>query len=224
VDPMRLLIMGPPGAGKGTQAELIKKEYKIPHISTGDMFRDAMATESILGVQAKKYIDRGELVPDDLTISIVKERLTKDDCQNGFLLDGFPRTIVQAIAFDKMLKELKIALDVVLNIEASYNLIKKRIAGRRVCSNCKAGYHIENIKPLIEGVCDKCGGELIVRKDDLPETVEHRLNVYDNLTRPLVAYYDSQGLVKSINGEEEICESFLKVKDILGGINDNLKK
>ncbi|MFA5542493.1 MAG: adenylate kinase [Bacilli bacterium] len=221
---MRLLIMGPPGAGKGTQAELIKKEYKIPHISTGDMFRDAMATESILGVQAKKYIDRGELVPDDLTISIVKERLTKDDCQNGFLLDGFPRTIVQAIAFDKMLKELKIALDVVLNIEASYNLIKKRIAGRRVCSNCKAGYHIENIKPLIEGVCDKCGGELIVRKDDLPETVEHRLNVYDNLTRPLVAYYDSQGLVKSINGEEEICESFLKVKDILGGINDNLKK
>lgn len=221
---MRLLIMGPPGAGKGTQADLIKNEYKIPHISTGDMFRDAMANQTVLGIQAKKYIDQGELVPDELTIGIVKERLTKADCQNGFLLDGFPRTLVQAIAFDKMIQELGIKLDVVLNIEASYELIKKRIAGRRVCSKCKAGYHIENIKPLKEGICDKCGGELIIRKDDLPETVDNRLNVYDNLTRPLVDYYKSQGLVKSINGEEEICESFKKVKDILGGINDNFKK
>lgn len=221
---MRLLIMGPPGAGKGTQADLIKNEYKIPHISTGDMFRDAMANQTVLGIQAKKYIDQGELVPDELTIGIVKERLTKADCQNGFLLDGFPRTLVQAIAFDKMIQELGLKLDVVLNIEASYELIKKRIAGRRVCSKCKAGYHIENIKPLKEGICDKCGGELIIRKDDLPETVDNRLNVYDNLTRPLVDYYKSQGLVKSINGEEEICESFKKVKDILGGINDNFKK
>ncbi len=221
---MRLLIMGPPGAGKGTQADLIKNEYKIPHISTGDMFRDAMANQTVLGIQAKKYIDQGELVPDELTIGIVKERLTKADCQNGFLLDGFPRTLVQAIAFDKMIQELGIKLDVVLNIEASYELIKKRIAGRRVCSKCKAGYHIENIKPLKEGICDKCGGELIIRKDDLPETVDNRLNVYDNLTRPLVDYYKSQGLVKSINGEEEIFESFKKVKDILGGINDNFKK
>lgn len=221
---MRLLIMGPPGAGKGTQAVLIAKEYKIPHISTGDMFREAIAEKSALGMQAKICIDKGELVPDDVTINIVKERLLKDDCQNGFLFDGFPRTIVQAKAFDKILHELNLTLDVVLNIEASHELIKKRIAGRRVCSKCKAGYHVENIKPKVAGICDKCGGQLIIRKDDSPETVENRLTVYDLLTRPLVEYYAKQNILVSVNGEEGICESYKKVKRILGGINDNLKK
>lgn len=216
--------MGPPGAGKGTQAALIVKEYNIPHISTGDMFRDAMASNSDLGKQAKSYIEKGLLVPDELTIQIVKERLSQPDCQNGFLLDGFPRTLVQAEAFDKILEEMSMDIDCVLNVDADYDLIARRIAGRRMCPKCNAGYHVENLKPKVEGICDNCGTPLIIRKDDNPETVKNRLQVYDTQTRPLLAYYAKKNILRTIDGNENIDTSFKQVKSILGGLNDNSKK
>lgn len=221
---MRLLIMGPPGAGKGTQAVLIKEEYKIPHISTGDMFREAMANQTALGLEAKKYIDNGNLVPDAITIGIVKERLALPDCQKGFLLDGFPRTIVQAEALDKILEELNIALDAVLNIEVDNELLVERISGRRICPNCGAGYNIQSIKPKVDGICDVCNTPLIQRKDDNRDTVLNRLKVYENQTQPLLDYYKNQNLVIAIKGEGDIKDIFEKVKVILGGMNDNLKK
>lgn len=221
---MRLLIMGPPGAGKGTQAVLIKEEYQIPHISTGEMFREAMANHTALGVEAKKYIDNGNLVPDAVTIGIVKERLALPDCQKGFLLDGFPRTIVQAEALDKILEELNITLDAVLNIEVDNEILVERIAGRRVCPNCGAGYHLESIKPKVDNICDVCNTPLIQRKDDNRETVLNRLQVYENQTKPLLDFYKNKKLVKAVNGEGDIKDIFEKVKVILGGMNDNLKK
>ena len=173
---MKLLIMGRPGAGKGTQAANIKEYYNIPHISTGDMFREAIKNETPLGKEAKSYIDRGELVPDSVTIGLVKERLSKDDCKVGFVLDGFPRTIPQAEALDEILKELNIVLDAVINIEADDSILIDRIVGRRVCPNCKAGYHVKNLKPKVEGICDICGEKLVQRKDDTEETVKNRLD------------------------------------------------
>ena len=221
---MRLLIMGPPGAGKGTQAVLIKDEYLIPHISTGVMFREAIANNTSLGIEAKSYIDKGNLVSDQITIGIVKERLALPDCHNGFLLDGFPRTIVQAKALDKILNELKIKLDAVINIEVEDELLVKRIAGRRICPNCGAGYHIESIKPQVEGICDVCHTKLVQRKDDDRETVLYRLKVYKNQTKPLLTYYKAQKLVRSVDGRGKINDIFEKVKVILGGLNDNFKK
>lgn len=209
--------MGPPGAGKGTQAALIKEEFKVPHISTGDMFRAAIKNSTPLGLEAKKYMDQGNLVPDSVTIGLVKERLQNDDCKLGFMLDGFPRTIAQAEALDEILKELNIKLDAVLNIAVDSEVLVDRIVGRRVCKQCGAGYHVTNLKPLKEGICDVCGSELIQRKDDTKETVVTRLDVYTKQTKPLLEYYEKQNLVKEVNGLGDIDVIFDEVKKVLGG-------
>ena len=209
---MKLIIMGPPGAGKGTQAALIKETYKIPHISTGDMFREAIKNETQLGVEAKSYIDKGLLVPDSVTIGLVKERLSNKDCQEGFLLDGFPRTIPQAEALNVILAELNIQLDAVVNIDVDDSVLIDRIVGRRVCPVCKAGYHVKYLQPKVEGVCDECGGQLVQRKDDTEETVKNRLEVYANQTKPLLEFYNNLGLVKSIEGIGEIDVIFNNIK------------
>lgn len=214
---MRLIIMGPPGAGKGTQAALIKEAYQIPHISTGDMFRAAIKDETPLGVEAKKYIDKGMLVPDSVTIGLVKERLSMKDCQKGFLLDGFPRTLKQAVALDDILKDLDMTLDAVINISVDFDYLVDRIVGRRVCPKCGRGYHITNQKPLKDGICDVCGSELIQRKDDTKETVVTRLDVYTNQTKPLLEYYNALGKVKEINGVGKIDDIFSEIKKQLGG-------
>ena len=214
---MKLIIMGPPGAGKGTQAALIKEEFKLTHISTGDMFRAAIKNSTPLGIEAKKYIDQGNLVPDSVTIGLVKERLQEDDCKEGFMLDGFPRTIAQAEALDEILKELNIKLDAVLNIAVDSEVLVDRIVGRRVCKQCGAGYHVTNLKPKKEGICDACGSELTQRKDDTKETVVTRLEVYTNQTKPLLDYYQKQNLVKEVNGLGEIDVIFGEIKKVLGG-------
>lgn len=214
---MKLIIMGPPGAGKGTQAALIKEEFKLTHISTGDMFRAAIKNSTPLGIEAKKYIDQGNLVPDSVTIGLVKERLQEDDCKEGFMLDGFPRTIAQAEALDEILKELNIKLDAVLNIAVDSEVLVDRIVGRRVCKQCGAGYHVTNLKPKKEGICDVCGSELTQRKDDTKETVVTRLEVYTNQTKPLLDYYQKQNLVKEVNGLGEIDVIFGEIKKVLGG-------
>jgi adenylate kinase len=209
---MKLIIMGPPGAGKGTQAALIKETYNIPHISTGDMFREAIKNQTPLGVEAKSYIDKGLLVPDSVTIGLVKERLANKDCQEGFLLDGFPRTIPQAEALNIILEELNIKLDAVVNIDVDDSILIDRIVGRRVCPVCKAGYHVKYLQPKVEGVCDECGGQLVQRKDDTEETVKNRLEVYANQTKPLLEFYNKLDLVKSIDGIGEIDVIFNNIK------------
>ena len=209
---MKLIIMGPPGAGKGTQAALIKEAFNIPHISTGDMFREAIKNQTPLGVEAKGYIDKGLLVPDSVTIGLVKERLANKDCQEGFLLDGFPRTIPQAEALNIILEELNIKLDAVVNIDVDDSILIDRIVGRRVCPVCKAGYHVKYLQPKVAGVCDECGGQLVQRKDDTEETVKNRLEVYANQTKPLLEFYNKLGLVKSIDGIGEIDVIFNNIK------------
>jgi len=213
---MRLIIIGPPGAGKGTQAALIKKQYNIPHISTGDMFREAIKNMTMLGMKAKEIIDQGKLVPDEVTVNLVKERIAKPDCKNGFLLDGFPRTIAQAASFDKILHDLNIKLDAVIDMEVSDEIIINRIVGRRVCPNCGAGYHVTNLKPKQEGVCDVCGHKLIHRKDDTREIIKTRLSVYKNQTMPLLNYYEKQGLVRSFDGDRDIDVTFRNIVKTLG--------
>lgn len=204
------LIMGAPGAGKGTQASLIKNNYQIAHISTGDMFREAISNKTPVGLEAKKYIDQGQLVPDEITVFLVKERIQKDDCKNGFLLDGFPRNINQAEALDKMLKEEKIALNGVINIETDDKILIDRIVGRRMCPKCNEGYHIVSKKPLVEGICDKCGSALYQRADDNEETVKSRLDVYHKQTAPLLEYY--KNVVITIDGMQEIDKVFDDIK------------
>ncbi len=215
---MRLLIMGAPGAGKGTQAALIKNEYKIAHISTGDMFRYYMSNITPLGKEAHKYIDHGNLVPDELTIQMVYERLQEDDLANGFLLDGFPRNLNQAVALDDILKKLNIKLDCVLNITVDDNLLINRITGRRTCTKCGASYHVVSNKPKVEGICDVCGSTLVQRKDDTEETIKTRLDVYYKQTKPVLDYYEKTGIVKNVFGIGNIDEIFNNVKDVLGEI------
>lgn len=201
---MRLLIMGPPGAGKGTQAEVLVKELNITHISTGDMFREAIKNGTPLGLKAKEYMDRGELVPDEVVIGMVKERLSQPDCSQGFLLDGFPRTVEQAKALDETLNEMGIKLDGVINIVVPLDKLMARLTGRRVCRNCGASYHIIFNPPKEEGKCNSCGGELYQRSDDNEESVSTRLKAYEEKTQPLIDYYAAKGILKNINGDQEI--------------------
>ena len=212
---MRLLIMGRPGAGKGTQAVNIREYYNIPHISTGDMFREAIKNQTKLGVLAKSYMDKGELVPDEVTIGIVNERLLQDDCKNGFLLDGFPRNLDQAKALDKFLSENKIALDAVLDINVEPEILIERMVGRRVCKTCGATYHIKYNQPKVEGICDVCNSPIIQRNDDTYETAHNRVKVYDDNTAPLLAYYSDQNLLKRVNGDQDFAKVFADIKEVL---------
>ena len=213
---MRVILLGPPGAGKGTQAKLISEKFSIPHISTGDIFRANIKEKTPLGIEAKRYIDNGQLVPDEVTIGIVKDRLTKDDCDNGFLLDGFTRTVAQAEALDEFLKGIDKDLDVALLIKVPEEFILERMTGRRVCTSCGASYHIRFNPPKIEGKCDICDNELIQRKDDTEATVKERLEVYSKQTYPLINYYKDNGIISEVNGTESIDEVFGNISNILG--------
>ncbi|GAB6172263.1 adenylate kinase [Paradesulfitobacterium aromaticivorans] len=201
---MRTILMGPPGAGKGTQAEALVAKFEIPHISTGDMFRAAIKAGTLLGLKAKEYMDAGGLVPDEVTIGIVEDRLKQPDCAKGFLLDGFPRTVAQADALGEIIANLGLALDGVINIEVDEEKLLERLTGRRICRQCGATYHSVFNPPTKEGVCDKCGGELYQRSDDTLETAKNRLRVYNEQTEPLINYYRSQGLLKGIEGDQPI--------------------
>jgi len=201
---LNLLIMGPPGAGKGTQAEMLVKELAITHISTGDMFRNAIKEGTEMGKKAKEYMDRGELVPDEVVVGMVKDRLSQPDCAKGFLLDGFPRTLPQARALDETLQSMGIKLDGVINIDVPRERLMARLTGRRVCKNCGASYHILFNPPQTPGKCNACGGELYQRSDDNEEAVANRLDVYAAQTQPLIDYYKEKGLLKNINGDQEI--------------------
>ena len=213
---MKLLIMGRPGAGKGTQAANIKEYYGIPHISTGDMFRAAIKNQTKLGLLAKEYMDKGLLVPDEITIGIVQERLLESDCKKGFLLDGFPRTIAQAESLESFLKENSIALDAVLDVDVPVEILVKRIVGRRVCKMCGATFHIEFNAPKNDGICDVCGTPLVQRNDDCLETVNKRLNEYDTKTAPLLKFYQDRNLIKTVNGNQALDKVFEDIKAVLG--------
>jgi len=213
---MKLLIMGRPGAGKGTHAANIKEYYGIPHISTGDMFRAAIKNQTKLGLLAKEYMDKGLLVPDEITIGIVQERLLESDCKKGFLLDGFPRTIAQAESLESFLKENSIALDAVLDVDVPVEILVKRIVGRRVCKKCGATYHVEFNAPKNDGICDVCGTALIQRNDDCLETVNKRLNEYDTKTAPLLKFYQDRNLIKTVNGNQALDKVFEDIKAVLG--------
>ncbi len=213
---MEIVLMGLPGAGKGTQAEYIVNQYGIPHISTGDMFRQAVAEGTELGKVAKSYMDAGELVPDEVTIGIVRERLMKEDCIPGFLLDGFPRTVEQARALDETLRGLGRKLDHVLVIQVKKDILLERLTGRRICRQCGATYHTVFNPPQQEGICDRCGGELYQRQDDAPETVATRLDVNLAQMEPIVAFYQAQGLLRIVDGEQEIAAVTRQIMNLLG--------
>lgn len=200
---MNLILLGAPGAGKGTQAEVISETLKIPTISTGNMIREALKSGTEMGRKAKEYVDAGKLVPDDVVIGIIKERLAQPDCADGFILDGFPRTIPQAEALDRM----GILIDRVIDIEVDDETIARRVSGRRACPGCGATYHVDYKRPTVEGVCDRCGDTLVQRKDDHPDTVKARLEVYHKETEPLIAHYKKQGVVKRVDGQEEVADT-----------------
>lgn len=217
---MNLILMGLPGAGKGTQAERIIDVYGIPHISTGDMFRDAMKNETELGLLAKSFIDKGELVPDEVTNGIVKDRLSQDDTEKGFLLDGFPRTLAQAEELDKILEGLGKKVDNVLNIHVEAEVLIDRLAGRFICKDCGATYHKLFNPPKVEGTCDRCGGHnFYQREDDKPETVKNRLEVNIKNSEPILAYYENQGVMHTLNGDRDIQEVFNDIEKIIGSKN-----
>ncbi|MBF7095971.1 adenylate kinase [Alkalibacter mobilis] len=216
---MRIILLGPPGAGKGTQAANIVEAYNIPHISTGDIFRKNLKENTALGLKAKEYMDKGLLVPDELVVDLVKDRLTEDDCKTGFMLDGFPRTVVQAEALDTELEKLDMKLSAVLNIEVDQNLLLQRITGRRICRSCGATYHVSFNPPKEEAVCDLCGGELYQRDDDVEETVAKRLQVYNEQTQPLIDFYKNSGLLVDIDGQQEIEAVFDEIKKALEEAN-----
>ncbi|WP_035292503.1 adenylate kinase [Clostridium sp. KNHs214] len=213
---MKIILLGPPGAGKGTQAKSISQKYSIPHISTGDIFRKNISEKTPLGVKAKEYMDKGLLVPDELTIDLVKDRLSQEDCKNGFLLDGFPRTVKQAEALDKFINDKGEKIDTALLIEVPRELILERMTGRRVCPSCGASYHIKFNPPKNEGKCGICGADLIQRKDDNEATVKDRLDVYDKQTQPLISYYKSQNVLSVVDGTLAIDKVFEDVCSVLG--------
>ncbi|MBR5738442.1 MAG: adenylate kinase [Lachnospiraceae bacterium] len=212
---MKIVLFGPPGAGKGTQAAMIEGKYGIPHISTGDIFRKNIKEGTPLGKLAKAYIEAGELVPDELTMGLVLDRISEPDCLRGYILDGFPRTILQAEMLDRKLMEFNDSIDFVLDIDVKDEILVERMAGRRVCRDCGETYHIEHLPPRIHGVCNICKGELIVRKDDEAETVLNRLTVYREKTEPLVEYYRKKGLLVTIDGEEDRMAVFRRIEEVL---------
>lgn len=216
---MRIVLLGPPGAGKGTQASKIVGKFGIPHISTGDILRKAIADETLLGKQAGEYIKKGLLVPDDLVIAMVKSRLDMNDCGNGFLLDGFPRTVSQAESLDEYMQKKDIQLDAALNIEVDKDVLIERFTGRRVCEQCDATYNVKFSPPKESGVCDKCRGKLIIREDDKPETVKKRLEVYETSTAPLIDYYKRKNLLVNIDGSRSIDDVFQDIVDHLKKVN-----
>uniref|UniRef100_A0A7C3ZFR9 Adenylate kinase n=1 Tax=Archaeoglobus fulgidus TaxID=2234 RepID=A0A7C3ZFR9_ARCFL len=212
---MNLIFLGPPGAGKGTQAKRVAEKYGIPQISTGDMLREAVAKGTELGKKAKEYMDRGELVPDEVVIGIVRERLQQSDCEKGFILDGFPRTLAQAEALDGMLKELNKKIDAVINVAVPEEEVVKRITNRRTCRNCGAVYHLVYAPPKEDNRCDKCGGELYQRDDDREETVRERYRVYRKNTEPLIDYYRNKGILYDVDGTKDIEGVWKEIEAIL---------
>lgn len=201
---MKLVLLGGPGAGKGTQAKMLKEKYVLPHISTGDIFRANIKSNTELGKEAKKHIDEGLLVPDQLVVDLVMNRIAEEDCKNGYIFDGFPRTIPQAKALDKGLESFGEGLDLVINIEVEDENIIRRMSGRRACLKCGATYHLEHIPPKKEGICDICGSNIVLRNDDTPETVRNRLAVYHEQTQPLIDYYNNKGNLVSVNGSRSV--------------------
>ena len=212
---MKIIMLGAPGAGKGTQAKMIADQYKIPHVSTGDIFRANIKNGTELGMEAKKYMDQGLLVPDELTVKILLDRVAKEDCKNGYVLDGFPRTIPQAEVLDKALCEIGDQIDYAIDVDVPDENIVKRMGGRRACVGCGATYHIEHIPPKKEGICDTCGMELILRDDDKPETVQNRLSVYHNQTQPLIDFYEKKGILRTVDGTQDMKDVFDAIVKIL---------
>ncbi|WP_314046038.1 adenylate kinase [uncultured Granulicatella sp.] len=214
---MNIILMGLPGAGKGTQAEMIVATYGIPHISTGDMFRAAMQQQTELGLKAKSFMDKGELVPDEVTNGIVKERLQQADTEKGFLLDGFPRTQAQAEALDKIMKDLNRSIDAVINIEVNPEILMQRLTGRIICRNCGSTYHKTNNPPKVEGTCDRCGShDFYQREDDKPETVENRIQINIEQSKPILNYYKAKGILRNVDGESGIDNLFQTIQSIMG--------
>lgn len=212
---MKIIMLGAPGAGKGTQAKMIAEKYAIPHVSTGDIFRANIKEGTELGKEAKKYMDQGLLVPDELTVKILLDRVAKEDCKNGYVLDGFPRTIPQAEVLDNALTKLGDKIDYAIDVDVPDENIIKRMSGRRACLSCGATYHIEHIPPRKEGICDVCGQELVLRDDDKPETVKNRLNVYHEQTQPLIDFYTAKGILKTVDGTKDMKEVFAAIVSIL---------
>ena len=213
---MKIIMLGAPGAGKGTQAKMIADKYHVPHISTGDIFRANIKIGTELGMEAKKYMDQGRLVPDELTVKILLDRVAKDDCQNGYVLDGFPRTIPQAEVLDKALSEINDKIDFAINVDVPDENIIRRMGGRRACLSCGATYHVEHVPPQKEGICDACGKELVLRDDDKPETVGNRLDVYHKQTQPLIDFYSAKGILKTVDGTVDMKDVFAAIVSILG--------
>ncbi len=212
---MKIIMLGAPGAGKGTQAKMIAEKFGVPHISTGDIFRANIKEGTELGIEAKKYMDQGLLVPDELTVKILLDRVAKEDCAGGYVLDGFPRTIPQAEVLDAALDKLNEKIDYAVNVDVPDENIVKRMSGRRACLKCGATFHIEHIPPKQEGICDSCGGELVLRDDDKQETVQNRLKVYHDQTQPLIDYYAKKGVLKSVDGTVEMQKVFQSISDII---------
>ncbi len=217
---MRLILLGGPGAGKGTQAKKLVEKYNIPQISTGDILRGAVKNNTELGQKAKSFMDSGELVPDEVIIGIVKDRIQEEDCKNGFIFDGFPRTTAQAEALDTMLTELNITLDAAINFKVSDEVIVARMSGRRTCAQCQAVFNVKFNPPKQEGVCDKCSGELTQRDDEKEEVVRNRLKVYEDQTAPLIDFYNNKGLLKNVNGEQEINTIFEELTNLLDNLSN----
>ena len=213
---MKIIMLGAPGAGKGTQAKMLADKYQIPHISTGDIFRANIKNGTELGNKAKEFMDKGLLVPDELVVDLVIDRFKEDDCKKGYILDGFPRTIPQAEALDKALSDIGDSVDYAVNVEVPDENIITRMGGRRACVGCGATYHVEFNPTKVEGVCDRCGKELILRDDDKPETVKKRLDVYHEQTQPLIDYYTNKGIIKEVDGTQDMNKVFDDIVDILG--------
>ncbi len=212
---MKIIMLGAPGAGKGTQAQMIAEKFGIPHISTGDIFRANIKNGTELGKKAKEFMDKGLLVPDELTVELLLDRVANEDCKNGYVLDGFPRTIPQADVLDSELTKLGDKVDFAINVDVPDENIVRRMSGRRACLKCGATYHIEHIPPKTEGICDKCGSELVQRQDDKPETVQNRLSVYHEQTQPLIEYYDKKNILRTVDGTKDMQEVFDSIVAIL---------